>query len=424
VSKKERAMSSRVIILGGGIIGLCAAHAARARGLQVTVVDRNSPERDGCSFGNAGMIVPSHFLPLAAPGMVALGLKWMGQPEAPFALRPRFDWDLWTWCYRFWRSATRAHVERAAPLLRDLHLASRAGYEQLQSQLPRAFGLVQRGLLMLCNTKHGFLEEAHSAEKAHRLGMPADVLNPQQTADLEPDLKMSIEGSVHYPRDCHLNPQLLMQALQEDLTQQGVTFLWKTHATSVRRAGRVVQALQTSQGEIPGDAFVLCGGVWSAEFARSLDLSLPLQAGKGYSFTLTDPPRIPRTCAILTEARVAVTPLGSQLRFGGTLELGSTHERINPRRVEGIKKSIPLYYPEFSPQDFAHVTPWQGLRPCSPDGLPYLGWSRHYENLVVACGHAMMGVSLAPVTARIVVDLLEHQQTEFDLTLLSPDRFA
>src|SRR5947209_1276698 len=143
-----------ILIIGAGVIGLSTAYYCALRGHRVTVLERNAARRDGCSFGNAGMIVPSHFVPLAAPGMVALGLKWMWNPESPFYIQPRFDWGLLKWALRFWRASDAGHVARAAPLLRDLSLASRACFEKLAALPGMDFSLTQRGLLMLCKRQH------------------------------------------------------------------------------------------------------------------------------------------------------------------------------------------------------------------------------------------------------------------------------
>ncbi|MFN0067152.1 MAG: FAD-dependent oxidoreductase, partial [Limisphaerales bacterium] len=330
-----------VLILGGGVIGLaCAWHAAR-RGRRVTVVERLPAARDGCSFGNAGMIVPSHFVPLAAPGMVALGLKWMWNPESPFYIKPRLDTELFGWGWKFWRASTAAQVARAAPLLRDLSLASRAEYEAMAEEFGNDFGLTRRGLLMLCRTPHALDEEAKTAEHARRLGLPADVLDAKQTAALEPDVTMNIAGSVLFPKDCHLSPDKLMAGLQRRLVAAGVEFLWETEVTGWRRQGGRLAAAQTSRGELEADEFVLAGGSWSPRAAEGLGLKLPMQAGKGYSLTLPQPRQLPQLCAIFTEARIAVTPMGGALRFGGTMEIAGLNEDINPRRVRGIVRAVP-----------------------------------------------------------------------------------
>jgi D-amino-acid dehydrogenase len=411
-----------VLIVGGGIVGLCAAYYAAERGLRVTVVDRGSPEDQGCSFGNAGMVVPSHMVPLAAPGMVWLGLRYMLSPESPFYVRPRPSLDLLRWGVRFWRSANARHVARAAPVLRDLHLASRACFEELART--HDFGLVRRGLLMLCRTAHGLDEEARAAQFARSLGVPADVLGPAEAQALEPGVRLDVAGAVHYPLDCHLTPGRLMAALRASLERSSVRMVWNASVTGWRTRDGRVEAAATTQGELTADEFLLAAGVWSTSVAHDLGLALPMQAGKGYSLTLPGPRRMPALCAILSEARVAVTPMGGALRVGGTMELTGIDTTVDPARVRGIVKAVSRYLPDFAASDFDGVPAWCGLRPCSPDGLPYVGRTRRWRNLSVATGHSMMGVSLAPITGRLLADVWTGAPPSIDLAALGPDRYS
>jgi D-amino-acid dehydrogenase len=364
------------------------------------------------------MVVPSHFIPLAAPGMVALGLRWMWDPESPFYIQPRFDWDLIAWAWRFWRASTREHVERSAPLLRDLHLASRVAYSEIGEEC----GLVQKGLLMLCKTPHALDEEGKTAVKANALGVSAEVLDARQTAALDPHVTMDVAGSVYFPKDCHLQPERYVASLEQRLS--GAEMLWETEVTGWRRDGTRLVAVRTTRGEVAGDEFILAGGAWSPPLVRDLGLRLPMQAGKGYSVTLANPVELPQICSILAEARVAVTPMGGALRVGGTMEIAGLNDRVAPRRVAGILNALPRYYPRFQPGHFAGIEPWFGLRPCSPDGLPYLGRTGAAPNLIVATGHAMMGLSLAPITGELVGQLSDGEPPRFDLALLAPDRYA
>jgi D-amino-acid dehydrogenase len=418
------ASSKHVLIIGGGVIGLCTAYYLARRGHRVTMVDRESPEHWGCSYGNAGMIAPSHFVPLAAPGMVALGLKWMWNPESPFYIKPRLQWDLLSWGWKFYRAANARRGAQAAPVLRDLSLASRACFEDLVELPDNNFGLVKKGLLALCKTEHAFEEEAKAAEQARALGLPAEVLDARQTAKLDPNVRMDICGSVYFPLDCHLTPQRFMAGLQQQLIKLGVQISWNTEATGFTRHTSRITSAQTSQGDLSADEFVICGGSWSPILARQLQLRLPMQAGKGYSLTLPKPRQLPTLCAIFTEARVAATPMGSSLRFGGTMEIAGLNEEINPVRVQGIIKSVPRYYPDFSAEDFKDVQPWSGLRPVSPDGLPYVGRVRRYTNLSIATGHAMLGLSLGPVTGKLMAEILSKERPSIDTTLLDPQRYG
>ncbi len=417
--------SRSVIVIGSGIIGLSTAYFAAKRGLEVTVIDRNPADAESCSTGNAGMVVPSHFVPLAAPGMVRLGLRWMLNPESPFYVKPRFDLDLFRWGWFFNQAATATHVERAAPLLRDLNLASRAAYEALAAEPGFDFGLVQKGLLMLCATRETLKEESAMAHRSRALRVPAVILSPHETASLDPSIAMSVAGSVYFPKDCHLDPARLLTSLRTAAAALGVQFVHGAEVDGWRHRQGKIAAVLTGKGEFSADEYVLAGGSWSGTLARDLGIGLPLQAGKGYSLTMTQPKERPEICAILTEARVAVTPLpGGRLRFGGTMEIAGLNESITQRRVRGIVKSVSRYYPAFSERDFDGIPPWRGLRPCSPDGMPYIGRFGAWKNLTAATGHAMMGLSLAPITGQIVSQVLVGEAPPFDLRQLSPDRYA
>ena len=410
------------IVIGSGVIGLCAAREAQRRGWKVTVIDRSPRNHPGCSHGNAGMVVPSHFIPMAAPGMVGLGLKWMANPESPFFIKPRFDAGLVDWLWKFMRAANNGHVSRCAPVLRDLNLASRALYADWSRSFGNPFGLEEKGLLMLCKTTHTLEEEAAVAARARELGIPADVLDARQLAKLEPDVRLDVEGAVHYPMDCHLDPGRLVTWLRDDFEQAGGILHTDTSVEAWTTRNGTVESVTAGGRKFSADAFVLAAGSWSPECARDLGLRLPMQAGKGYSFMVDSPRECPARCAILTEARVAVTPLGGALRFGGTMEIAGMDESINQRRVKGIARSVPAYFPAFSAEDLNGREAWGGLRPCAPDGMPYLG--KAMSNLVVATGHAMMGLSLGPVTGRIVGSLLDGEDPGFDLAPLAVDRFA
>ena len=419
---RYRSLLVHVAVVGAGVIGLCTALYCTARGMKVTVVERHGAERDGCSYENGGMVVPSHFVPLAAPGMVALGLKWMWDPASPFYIKPRFSWRLAEWGLKFWRASSEAHVRRAAPLLRDLTLASRACFEELAAR--DDFGFVKSGMVVLCRTAAALEEEARVAAQARELGIGAEVLDAKGVAALEPGIRMDVAGGVHYPLDCRLAPDRFMAALQRRLDEAGVRFVWNTAVAGWRTARGAIRAVRTSEGdEIEADEFVLSSGSWSSALARPLGVHLPMEAGKGYSLTLPSPAAAPRMGAILSEARMFVTPIGGRLRFGGTMEIAGLNEDINPVRVRGLIDAASRYYPDIKPADFEGVRPWRGLRPCSPDGLPYIGRSRRCANLVVAAGHAMMGVSLGPITGQLAAGILAGERPGVDLGLVSPDRY-
>jgi D-amino-acid dehydrogenase len=215
-----------------------------------------------------------------------------------------------------------------------------------------------------------------------------------------------------------------MAALRRQVERSGTEVRWNTAVTGWRSGARRVDAALTTAGDVRADEYVLSAGVWSSSLARGLGLSMPMQAGKGYSLTLPSPRALPRISSILTEARVAMTPMGSALRFGGTMELAGQDPRVNPSRVRGIVRSVPRYYPDITAADFERVPAWCGYRPCSPDGLPYLGRFARFDNVSAATGHAMMGVSLGPISGKLMAGILSGEAPPQDISALRPDRYA
>lgn len=414
-------MTDRTVIIGSGVIGLCSAYYALQRGMPVTILERGEPGGDSCSLGNAGMVVPSHFIPLASPGMIARGLRAMLSPESPFYLHPRLDAGLLRWSWHFYRNATAAHVAASSELLRDLHLESRRLFAELEAG--DSFGLEQRGLLMLCKTAKGLEEEAHVAQQARDIGLAAEVLDAKATATLEPNISMDIAGSVFFPQDCHLDPLRFVESMRRRVLALGGEIINGARVTRIEASGGQVTAVHMSGRRVTGGSFVVAGGSWSAELLATVGVRLLLQAGKGYSLTIPSPSQLPRLCAILTEASVAVTPMGNRLRFAGTMELAGLESSINPTRVRGIVNSVGAYLPRFGPDAFNGVTPWAGLRPVSADGVPYIGRVAHLPNLMLATGHAMMGLSLGPVSGRLVADLLVNDPPFRPIEGLAPGRF-
>ncbi len=416
-------MSRQVVIIGGGVIGLSTALHAAERGLRVTLIERDAPAALGCSFGNAGLVVPSHFVPLAAPGAVGLALRWMFDSESPFWFRPRLDRSLLSWAWKFARAATPARAARSIPVLLELNLAGLRLYRELARERDD-FGLTERGMLMLCNTAHGFEEEQKIAAEARRLGLPAEVVSREEAQKLEPEVELDVTGGVFYPRDAHLDPFRLMATLRRRTAERGVTTEWETEAIGWRTASGRIEAVRTKRGEIEGDEFVICGGSWSPRLVRDLGVRLPVEAGKGYSLTLPHPKQQPQRALILSEGHVAVTPMGETLRFGGTMEIAGLDLQLRPARIRGLIKSSVRYMPGYSAEDFEGIEPWCGLRPCSPDGVPFIGRFARWSNLSTATGHAMMGVSLAPITGRLVAEILAGEPPSVALAPFSPDRYA
>lgn len=413
----------KLAILGGGIIGLSSAYYLNEAGHEVTIIDKGDLS-DGCSHGNAGMIVPSHIIPLAAPGMIAKGIRWMFNSTSPFYVRPRLSTDLLKWGWEFYRHANKDHVTKSIPALKELSLFSKTCYQQLSKELPFDFGYAERGLLMLYQTAQTEHEEAETATIANEHGVKAQILSKEEVQALEPDVRVTARGGVYFPGDAHLTPQNLMRQLIPYLKSQGVVFLNNTTVADFVLSNSKIESLVTTSGEYKFDAVVLATGSWSGTMAAKLGITLPMQAGKGYSFLVKSMEKNIRIPSIFLEARVAVTPMGNDLRFGGTMEITGVDHTISMNRVKGIVDAIPGYYPDMKVELPKVEQVWHGLRPCSPDGLPYIGRSQKISNLIFATGHAMMGLSLGPGTGRIVADLVSGKPTEVKLQAFNPERFA
>ena len=284
--------------------------------------------------------------------------------------------------------------------------------------------MAHRGLIMLCKEGRTLEHEASYAEKANALGVDAQVLDPAGLAALEEGARTDVAGGVYFPGDGFLDPGSFLEKLRSRVIAMGAEVLWDTAVGEFEADGHRVAAVRGNGQHHRVDEVIIAGGAWSTGLASRLGVKIPMQAGKGYSVTLKNPPTLPEICSILTEARVAVTPVGGALRVGGTMEITGLDESVSQRRVDGITRSLSRYYPDFAKEMFDALPVWHGLRPCSPDGMPYVGPAGRFENLTIATGHAMLGLSLAPVTGKIVADILSGEPTRTPLPLISPDRYA
>lgn len=411
-----------VLVVGGGVIGLASAYYLAKAGRKVTVIERDSSLLSGCSAGNAGMVVPSHFIPLAAPGVIGQGLRWMLSPKSPFYLRPRMDIELARWVWLFFRHANAGHVAGSQTLLRDLSLESRRLHQELSKS--EGFELTERGLLMLCQGEKGLAEESEVVEAAHRLGLEAEVFGKERLSGFEPDAEINAIGGVWWKQDCHLSPIDFTNALRLGIVRYGGSF-HEGEGTDFIREGREVIGVKVSSGEaLTGDRIVLAGGIATIKLAGKLGIRMPMQGGKGYSFMLPKPRKSLLLCSLLKEGRVAVTPMGDKLLVAGTMEICGSDTSVSPHRLEGIIESFCRFYPDFTKADFEGVEPWVGLRPCSPDGLPYLGYIPGQPRVLAATGHSMMGLSLAPATGWLVEKLVSGEESPISLGQLAPARFG
>ena len=412
-----------VIIVGAGVIGLCSAYYLNKKGFKVTVLD-NTDGTDNCSFGNAGFFSPSHIVPLSSPGIIGQGLRWMMRPDSPFYIKPKFNSDLISWGLKFRKAATKDRVAMAAPVLNELLLNSRSLIAEILEDESIDAGLNDKGLMIYCKTQYALDEEIEIAEMAQKYGQEIEVLNIDQAKEINPSLEVDVKGAVLFKDDACFTPHIFMEKLRELLIKNGVEINYNVQVDKLvsGKSGAIEKIIANGE-KLEADEYVLATGAWTRDILKQLDIKLPMQAGKGYSFVLPNPKVNLNTCAILNEARIAVTPMKHGLRFAGTMEVNGLDLSINQKRVQGIINAIPEFFPQFTKADFKDVEPWSGLRPCSPDGLPYVGRTKTCSNLLVATGHAMLGISLGPITGKLISQLIAKEQIQTDLSLLNVDRY-
>lgn len=412
----------KAVVIGGGIIGLSSAYYLQKSGWDVTIVDK-SDLSDNCSYGNLGMIVPSHFVPLAAPGMVSQGIKWMFNNKSPFYVKPTLSLDLISWGLKFIKSATAKHVEASAIPLLELNLLSKNLYEELAMVPGFDFGLEKKGIIMYYKTEKVGEEEVHLGEKGRQMGLDVATLTKSELQLLEPSVELDVLGGVHYRSDGHLYPNQLLSQLIQHLKNAGVQFKTNSPVKRIVKEGRRVKKVVISTDELEADIVVMTGGSLLPQLATLAGLSICLMPGKGYSFTLDQPQHKLNIPAILCEARVAITPMSGRMRYGGTMEIAPVNNKINVNRVRGIVESVPKYFSNIQLQMPEEKNIWYGFRPCTPDGLPYLGFANKMDNLLIAGGHAMSGLSLGPASGKVISELANNQQTTVDIKAFSPSRF-
>jgi D-amino-acid dehydrogenase len=413
---------TEILVIGGGAVGICCAYYLSALGKSVAVVEKNDICA-GSSYGNAGLIVPSHSIPLAAPGAITQGLKWMFKPESPFYIKPRLDRELLSWLWKFRGASTIQHVRRSIPVLRDLSLASLKLFEALADTEGLDFFLKRKGIVEVFNTAKAFRAGVEDVHLMQEHGMENKILDAGELTEFTNGLRTNALGGIYFPQDAHLIPDRFVHQLARLIEKKGVTLFKATEVLAFETSGRRVKAIKTTRGSLAAEEVVLTAGCWSAEIARRLQFRIHMAPAKGYSITFKKPSQCPAVPIKLAEARTVLTPMDDMLRFAGTLELAGFDQSINLRRVQAILKAVTAYFPDINPEALDLLEIWRGLRPCSPDGLPYIGRPPRYDNLILATGHGMLGISLAPITGKIVSQLTVDQIPDIDMAALSLERF-
>lgn len=413
-------MREDVIVIGGGIIGVSAAYFLAREGVPVTLLEMGAL-CNGSSWGNAGLIVPCHSKPVPGPGVLWQGIRWMLDPESPFYIRPRLDPALIRWLWRFRDYCNPQAVHAAVPLFRDMQRASLDLYRQIIPEEGIECHFEQAGGLELFRDVGRFAQARQEVEEMQAFGLDMRLLDREAVRALEPAVHPEVVGGIHYREDAHLDPALFVEGLAAAARRYGAVIRTRAEVSALEGENGGVTVRLAGGESLAAGQVVLAAGAWSPGLARGLGVGLLMQPAKGYSITMQRPRNAPRIPLHLAEARMAVTPMGPYLRLAGTLELAGISTTINQRRVNAIARNATAYLAETEGEV---VRVWSGMRPLAPDGLPYIGRARRAPGLILATGHAMLGVSMGPITGKLVAEIAMGKQPSLDVRAFGAERFS
>ena len=413
-------MSKNIVIIGGGIMGLCTAYYLEKEGCKITIIDKTNIS-NGASFVNAGYIAPSHIIPLASPGMITKGLKMMFNAASPFFIKPRLETDFLKWSLAFKKSATKTNVEKAIPVIKEINLLSKELYTEMYHDNAFDFHLEKKGLLMCYKTDKAGEKEMKVAKRAVEEGLETELLNVDEVKKLEPNAQLDIKGAVYYKCDAHMTPGDFMNQMVAYLKKKEVTFYTNEKVIDLEMTSNKVTEVITDKRKLSIDELVIAAGSWSPLLTKKLGVRLLVQAGKGYCINVKRNTGI-TIPTLLMEAKIGVTPMNGFTRFAGTMEIAGINHTINKVRVNAIAKAAERYYTNLQIEQTEIDTAACGLRPVSPDGLPYIGRISTCKNVTIATGHAMMGWSLGPATGKLITEIISDKKCSMNIKTLNPER--
>jgi D-amino-acid dehydrogenase len=412
---------SDILIIGGGPVGLSCAYYLLKSGRKVTLLDANEIGK-GSGSGNAGHIVPSHIIPLAAPGVVTSALKWMLDPaHSPFGMKVSLDPNYLSWLLKFVAACSESNVQRSIKPLNDLGQLSAKNFAQIIAEEKFDCSYQEKGLLFLYKTNEAFHAGQHEGEFMQKHGIPVSMYDKNKIHEIEPAALDDVIGGVHFTGDSHLNPAVFLKLLSDRVRALGAEMMENTPVTGFESANGKITKVKTKSGNYEAEQIILAAGALSSSVARDLKLNIPIQPARGYSMTMSATKQMPSHALILGERRIAVSPMGDVLRFTGRLEVGNFSMEPNPVWIQRIENSAREYLHLDEKLDVKET--WAGLRPTTPDGVPIIGRSPTYSNLILATGHAMLGLSLGPGTGQVVAELVNGEKNAFDLSPLRLERF-
>lgn len=418
----------KVIVLGAGVVGTTTAYFLAEDGHEVTVLDRQSAPGLETSFANGAQISACHAKPWAAPNVPMQALLWMFKPDAPLLFRPwRWDPPLWNWGFKFLRNCTTARLHTNMDRTLRVALYSRAVLKALRQKTNIQYDQLTQGILHIYRSAAEFAEGRETGAQLAKLGLPQDVLTPEECVKVEPALahaaKTDLAGGLMSPEDESGDAQRFTVELAKLAMTRGVQFQNGVTIQRIAAERGEIKRVITDHGVFEADAYVLAMGSYSPHLARDLGLAMPIYPAKGYSITvdIENPAEAP-TVSLTDETRYMVfSRLGNKMRVAGTAELAGWNTTLDPRRVEPLVRNARSLFPNAS--SYAQLNAWSGLRPATPDSVPILGGTR-YGNLFLNTGHGTLGWTMACGSARVIADLIAGRTPEIDLEGLGLERFS
>jgi D-amino-acid dehydrogenase len=338
-------------------------------------------------------------------------------------MKPRLNMPFLRWALKFYKNSSQKIVDKNSPHLSELLNLSRRLMNEIRDEIGDVFDMEENGCMMMCHGQKAFEEELKVADAGEKLGLRVERLNREELQKREPDVELDIYGAVLFKDDAHIHPGKFMVAMKNYLEKKGVNFQLNTHVTGFIKKDKKIESVITDKGNFSGAEILLSPGSWLPKVAKMLGIDLLLEGGKGYSYTYDYVEKNIRYPAILVDGRCAITPWKHSLRIGGTMEFSGINDKVLINRMQGIYNSIKLFYPglkiEFPPKEKI----WTGLRPVTPDGLPYIGKTIFFDNLLLAGGHAMLGISEGAATGKIISDIIEKGTSPINIDAFKPERF-
>ena len=413
--------ADRVLVVGAGHIGIACAHYLAADGYDVTVIDQG--EIGGaCSLANCGFIVPSHVLPLTEPATLLKGIKSLPNPRAPFRVKPQLRPALYHWLLQFARRCTHERMLEGAAALKTILDASAEEYRALLAHPELDAAWKESGMLFVFRSaaaleNFGRDDEVLSAE----FGLAARRLEPEDLREFEPALVDGLAGAYYYEEDSFLQPDKLNTSWAGWLGQRGVRFIEDCRLEQIGISERRIHDIVTSQGPMSADHYVFAIGAWSSLIADALGCEIPVEPGKGYSVTMSRPDIMPTHPMLFPEHSIGVTPFDDSYRIASMMEFAGFDATIPEYRIRQLQDSARPYLREPVGAEIEHT--WYGWRPMTWDSLPIIGRVPRVSNALLATGHNMLGLTLAPTTGRLIADLVAERAPHIPVEPYSPARF-